>query len=562
MAHKRQHPGGVPPAPEAHKRSRTDAGGDLSRSIEEARKRAMDAFRRSGLPAGPSEPGARPPRPPPGVPLPRAPPAPRAPRSDAPVRPPPPPTAAPPPPPSEAPPQPPPEDRPTGIHPLLLGDAARIQERFRSLAPKLASVQANQRAPPGKRPSQAPSTPPPVVPEKKNPYLEQASEDAGPAPKPRSTHRSLQFHKPGRYVAAAEQARRDEQMEQLKLRIEQSARKAGLQDELLHDERALRREAPPDAEWWDLSLLPSKTYADVPDSAADAAQRAVLPRIEGPESPIDHLVQHPIPIPPPTDNIYVQPKGVMLTKQEMKKMRKQRRAAEQQDKRDRIKMGLLPPDPPKVKLSNLMRVLSSEAVADPTKVEARVRRDVAARREMHERTNAERMLTDDERRQRREYKTEMEEKKGIWCQVYRIRHLVSPSHKFKVRKNAQQHHLSGVVITHPDQALVFVEGSAKALKAYKRLMLVRIDWTDPGRPKNESTEDDPSIVEEHPEIDLHDNTCDLVFEGPLRDRTFSAGYMRMEACASDHRAKEVLGPKLAGYWDVAKRSTGAGHNVL
>jgi len=33
--------------------------------------------------------------------------------------------------------------------------------------------------------------------------------------------------------------------------------------------------------------------------------------------------------------------------QEQKKMRKQRRQAELQDKRDRIRMGLIPPDPPK-----------------------------------------------------------------------------------------------------------------------------------------------------------------------------------------------------------------------
>lgn len=58
-------------------------------------------------------------------------------------------------------------------------------------------------------------------------------------------------------------------------------------------------------------------------------------------------MQHPIPIPAPTSKLYVAERGVMLTKEEMKKMRRQRRAAEQQDKRDRIKMGLLPPDPPK-----------------------------------------------------------------------------------------------------------------------------------------------------------------------------------------------------------------------
>ena len=107
-----------------------------------------------------------------------------------------------------------------------------------------------------------------------------------------------------------------------------------------------------------MALLPTKSYDDVPISIQPIND---LPpdanTVEHKDSPIDHLVQHPIPIPPPTENIKVQPHGVILTKQEMKKMRRQRRAAEQQDKRDRIKMGLLPPDPPKVKLANLMRCL-------------------------------------------------------------------------------------------------------------------------------------------------------------------------------------------------------------
>ncbi len=38
-------------------------------------------------------------------------------------------------------------------------------------------------------------------------------------------------------------------------------------------------------------------------------------------------------------------------------MRKQRRQAELQDKRDRIRMGLIPPDPPKGLLYPLMSTL-------------------------------------------------------------------------------------------------------------------------------------------------------------------------------------------------------------
>lgn len=122
-------------------------------------------------------------------------------------------------------------------------------------------------------------------------------------------------------------------------------------------------------------------------------------------------------------------------------MRRQRRAAELQDKRDRIKMGLLPPDPPKgecclsmlsvrahiltllflhtVKLSNLMRVLTSEAVADPTKVEAKVRREVAARKEQHERTNLERKLTPEQVKAKEEARKQKDEQKGIFSCVFR-----------------------------------------------------------------------------------------------------------------------------------------------
>ena len=83
-------------------------------------------------------------------------------------------------------------------------------------------------------------------------------------------------------------------------------------------------------------------------------------------SPITIYIQHPIPIPAPGDKNKTALKPLKLTKkvrmlslycctpaqslfclQEQKKLRKQRRQAELQDKRDRIRMGLIPPDPPK-----------------------------------------------------------------------------------------------------------------------------------------------------------------------------------------------------------------------
>lgn len=121
------------------------------------------------------------------------------------------------------------DEKPTEIHPLLLSQAARIQERLRAIAPNIAA--------PSKPAADASSEKPA---EKKNPYLDDsgASKEAGPRPK--SMKRALQFHKPGRYIMAAEQLRRDEKMEELKQRIEERARRAGLQDELLDDERVIR----------------------------------------------------------------------------------------------------------------------------------------------------------------------------------------------------------------------------------------------------------------------------------------------------------------------------------
>lgn len=99
-------------------------------------------------------------------------------------------------------------------------------------------------------------------------------------------------------------------------------------------------------------------------------------------------------------------------------------------------MGLIPPDPPKglpcistfprvahyvlsVRLANLMKVLTSDAVQDPTRVEARVRREVAMRKHTHEKMNAERKLTEEQRREKIENKKLEEEKKGIFGAVFK-----------------------------------------------------------------------------------------------------------------------------------------------
>ena len=69
---------------------------------------------------------------------------------------------------------------------------------------------------------------------------------------------------------------------------------------------AIQREVPPEAEWWDKPLLPSDSYKDLERGVGNLNLRG--------SSVIDHLIQHPIPIPPPGDKNKIAPKPLMLTK--------------------------------------------------------------------------------------------------------------------------------------------------------------------------------------------------------------------------------------------------------
>lgn len=102
-----------------------------------------------------------------------------------------------------------------------------------------------------------------------------------------------------------------------------------------------------------------------------------------------------------------------------------------------------------VKLSNLMRVLTSDAIQDPTKVEAKVRKDMHKRRYEHEKSNEENKLTKEQKHEKDDNKRMENEKfRGTRAAVFKVRYISNPSHQFKVRKNAQQHALTGCWLQH------------------------------------------------------------------------------------------------------------------
>ena len=70
---------------------------------------------------------------------------------------------------------------------------------------------------------------------------------------------------------------------------------------------------------------------------------------------------------------------VLLTEKEKKRLRRMKRLDKEKDKQEKVKLGLMPPPLPKVKLSNYMKIMGKEAVADPSRVEQKVKHIVEQR---------------------------------------------------------------------------------------------------------------------------------------------------------------------------------------
>jgi U4/U6 small nuclear ribonucleoprotein PRP3 len=491
------------------------------------------------------------------------------------------------------------------LHPLLSGTSETSRpisnkDRYKPMQPKFATTMV--RIAPRRRPgplihlaylvprSQANArsivpTPPPVVKmsleassaptleeARKNPYFDRRLGVESLAPKQRKS-RALKFAQKGKFTNLAENLRAEARQQELRERIAAMSQKAGMDNVMDGTERRAKRPPPPEVEWWDAKLLPNETYDDL-----DTGEAETVIVKEDPEKGISRYVQHPMKIPAPQDKVKVELKPLLLTTKERKKLRRTTRRAEQQDKQDRIRMGLLPPEPPKIKIGNMMRVLTQEAVMDPTKVEARVRREMNQRNDAHVKANEERKLTPAERTAKLAAKVEQDAHRGLQAAVYKIGHLANGGHKFKVIKNAQQHQLTGAILFSPKFVFVLVEGGEKAMRKYSHLLLERIDWAEEEPPAHMPADadfDDPA-PKKAGELERDstngiapgENYCTQIWSGMHRERAFDKlrlkSVVRRRACSSsrlaltliaqpsDHLAREWLGQNLEGLWELCR----------
>ncbi|KXX73378.1 hypothetical protein MMYC01_209846 [Madurella mycetomatis] len=383
-----------------------------------------------------------------------------------------------------------------------------------------------------------------------NPYLDSSH---GPTGKARES-RQLIFNQKGKYIQQANALRRQAALEEMKRRIAEQARKAGLEEDR-DAEKAFAIEAPPDLEWWDEGLIDGKDYSNVPQSL----------KVDTADSIVTLYIQHPVVIEPPQDKLAPEPKPMYLTPKEQQKLRRQRRMMELKEKQAKIRLGLEPAPPPKVKKSNLMRVLGEEAVKDPTAVEARVNREIAARFEKHMQANEERKLTKEQRREKLVANQAKDAAKGIHILVFKINSLANGQHRYKISINATQNGLNGICIMHPKFNLVIVEGGEHSINNYKKLMLRRINWAEsmPSREKDSaiSTGGQSAAAREWLKAedeggqlkDLSANKCVLLFEGETKAQAFKKWGSKI--CETDQEAREFLAQrKMDSFWTQAKNT--------
>lgn len=448
------------------------------------------------------------------------------------------------------------------VHPALLGDtptSVNLRNRGGQMAPKFSTTLANLN-----RQTEAVARQIQIQEKEKkdkklqiynkplesdfstdNPYYDHKLDSAYSVQKDRKA-KPIMFNPHGKYIEKAQAARAAAKMEELKRRIEEHARKAGLEEDLdVGDREVLLRPEPPEVEWWDEDFLANQSYDDLDHGGL---------KLDENDTKITLYIQHPIPIPPPSITHAPPAAPVMMTVKEMAKARRLRRTEEHKDKQAKILLGLLPPDPPKIKLSNLMKVLTSEAVQDPTSVERRVRREVEVRKNKHEQDNEARKLTKEEKHAKDSEKRAADVlKTGLHCCLFRIANLSNPSHRWKIRVNAQQLELTGIVILNPRTNIVVVEGGMKAIKKYKKLMLNRIDWHDNARSRIIARGNQEILGDQPEPEDLSNNTCELIWEGEPKTRNFKVWVGEREAL-NDAAARKWLGKGAENFWRLAARS--------
>lgn len=291
-----------------------------------------------------------------------------------------------------------------------------------------------------------------------------------------------------------------------------------------------KRDPVPDIEWWDKLLM----VADQEEGAP--------PKLD--EQKVTNFVEHPVPI-VPSQKATKTETTMYLTVKERKKLRRLRRQNTMKEIQDKLKMGLLEPQAPKIKMSNLMRVLGDDQVANPSGVERKAKQAVAERKKGHEDRNEARKLTDEQRRAKKVQKWTEDTTHEAHALLFKVKDLANKRYLFKVDMNAQQFHLHGAALVLNDHwSVVAVEGGPRSVRRFRRLMTRRIKWGEDRAVDSDDSDDEGAVK-------VSDD-CVLVWEGVVKKKFFTN--WKVHQCRSDQEALKALRTTNAEhYWEMVER---------
>jgi len=371
---------------------------------------------------------------------------------------------------------------------------------------------------------------------------------------------SFTFIKPGRYTKKGEKIRSQAIFEELK------------KQEIIN--KTVEQESPthisdsvPNLEWWDKELL-IKDQQEEQEQEQQQQDNNNNNNINYNEilnsmNPIEKLdtnywsyIEHPVQI-APIINTYkpapMRPDFLLLTK-EKKQIRKKRREEEENERRERVLNGLEAPPENKVKLSNLMRVITNKGIQDPTQAVLEVTKRMDERRAVHDANNAERKLSKEQRKEKKVHKLIDDSAKELYCAIFKITDLSHPLLRSKVTQTAKDNLASGCIIFHRCMNLVIFECGHKAMKKCKKLLSKRIDWSNPpplrdNQLEEMSKEENAVKYPQAPPDTI--NSCTLIWEGPIHKPRFTN--FIYEFCPLETQARKYLEKhQVPHFWDMAK----------
>lgn len=321
-----------------------------------------------------------------------------------------------------------------------------------------------------------------------NPYIEQTNRTSAAV----GRRRALQINAPGKFIAEANEQRAKEAEERRKIQVEKEMHEKGILPGVNTQETLFRPSFPPLVEWWDMPYVRTWLYRAFFEEKKEYY-------LDDEQALVSIYVQHPAPVDAADEPVETK---VYLTPEERRRKRRNERQMRHKEKQDRIKLGLDLPPAPKVKLANLMNVLTDEAIKDPTAVERRVRREIKDRYDKHMAENEARKPSKEQKMQQREAARQRDLQKGLVTAVYKIKSLEDGQQFFKVDMNAKQLGLLGIALINPRFCLVIVEGGAKSVRFLKKLMTRRIQW------------------DKRADGQVWDNSCVQLWEGELKEPSF------------------------------------------